>query len=89
MFAAAVPICGRGDTTKGTQISRTPVWAFHGEADLIIPVTTSREMIAAVRRAGGRPRYTDYRGVGHNSWDNAFREPELFAWLFAQQRRSE
>ena len=86
MFAAAVPICGGGDTTKGAQIARTPVWAFHGDADQLVQVTKSREIVAAVRRAGGSPRYTQYGGVGHNSWDNAFREPELFAWLFAQRR---
>jgi predicted peptidase len=85
MFAAAVPICGGGDTTKGTQISRTPVWAFHGDADQLVPVTKSREMIAAMRRAGGSPRYTEYAGVGHNSWEDAFRETELFTWLFAQR----
>lgn len=86
MFAAAVPICGRGDTTKAALVARTPVWAFHGDADQSVPVEGSRRMVAAVRSAGGSPRYTEYRGVGHNSWERAFQEPELLTWIFAQRR---
>jgi hypothetical protein len=28
-------------------------------------------MVRALRRAGGTPRYSEYRGVEHNSWDPA------------------
>jgi hypothetical protein len=43
-------------------------------------------MIAALKAAGSNPKYTEYEGVGHNSWDKAYGEPELPAWLFAQHR---
>jgi len=39
-----------------------------------------------IKKAGGHPHYTEYRGVGHNSWDRAFAEPQLLSWLFTQQR---
>jgi len=47
-------------------------------------------MAEALRRAGGDVRYTEYAGVGHNSWESAYNEPELWRWLFAQRlgRRS-
>jgi hypothetical protein len=44
-------------------------------------------MIAAMKRAGGNPRYTEYKGIGHDIWELVFKEPELEEWLFAQKLR--
>lgn len=63
-----------------------PVWIFHGERDRRIPVSESRRMAQALREAGGHPRYTEYPGVGHDSWTPAYREDDLYDWLFAQRR---
>jgi predicted peptidase len=43
-------------------------------------------MIEMLNKAGGNPRYTEYPGVGHNSWDRAYAEPELLSWLFSQKK---
>lgn len=86
LFAAAMPICGAGDLSRVKAIAHIPVWAFHGEKDTVVPVSGSRDMIAALTQAGGKPRYTEYPGVGHNSWSPAFVEKEFWTWLFAQQR---
>jgi predicted peptidase len=67
------------------KIGKTPVWVFHGGADPTVPVTESRKMVDALKAAGGNVRYTEYPGVGHNSWDKAYSEPELFPWLLAQK----
>ena len=88
LFAAAVPICSGGDTNKAPLLVRLPIWCFHGDADPLVPVGYAREMIAAIKKAGGNPKYTEYPGVGHNSYVNAFKEPELLPWLFAQKRHS-
>jgi predicted peptidase len=63
-----------------------PVWAFHGGADPTVPVEKTREVVEALKSAGGSVKYTEYEGVGHNSWDKAYAEPELTTWLFAQKR---
>ena len=42
-------------------------------------------MIAAIRQAGGNPKYTEYPTVAHDSWNNAYADPELCSWLFAQK----
>jgi len=86
LFAAAIPLCGGGDASRAALIAKIPIWAFHGEADPIVPVTESRNMIAAIQRAGGGPRYTEYEGVGHEVWFKAFQERDLVDWLFAQHR---
>ena len=31
--------------------------------------------------------YKEYPGVNHNSWDNAFAEPDFLNWMLAQQRK--
>ena len=63
-----------------------PIWVFHGDADKVVPVRASREVVKALKRAGGNPRYTEYPQVGHFCWDRAYRDPELLAWLFAQTK---
>jgi predicted peptidase len=86
LFAAAMPLCGGGDVTRASLIAHMPIWAFHGEADPTVPVSESRNMIAAIRAAGGNPRYTEYKGVGHEVWFKTFQEKELVDWLFAQHK---
>lgn len=86
MFAAAVPICGGGNISKASLMVKTFIWAFHGDQDELVNVSESRRMITAIRNAGGTPRYTEYKGVGHNSWERAFAEPDLLPWMFAQKR---
>jgi predicted peptidase len=85
-FAAAVPICGWGDTTKAARIKDLPIWAFHGDKDPTVNVSGSRDMIAALNRAGGHPKYTEYPGVFHDSWVKAMKEPGLPPWVFQQKR---
>ncbi|HEY4640846.1 MAG TPA: phospholipase [Thermoanaerobaculia bacterium] len=86
-FAAALPVCGAKSPDDGTGSPKTAVWAFHGEADKTVPVSVTRDRIAARKKAGGSPRYTEYAGVDHNSWEWAYTEPELVRWTFAQKRR--
>jgi predicted peptidase len=76
------PYAGTAARVKGI-----PAWVFHGAEDPTVPVTESRQIVAAMKQAGASVRYTEYEGVGHNSWDRAFAEPELVKWLFAQRRR--
>jgi len=85
LFAAAVPICGRGDIARAKTVAPVPLWVFHGARDNQVGVSWSRDMVAALRRAGGHPKYTEYPDGGHNIWDRAVAEPELLSWLFQQR----
>ena len=66
-------------------VGKTPVWIFHGDADPAVPVEESRKMKAALEAAHANVRYTEYAGVGHESWDNAYAEPDLVPWLLQQR----
>jgi predicted peptidase len=70
------------------RVKDIPAWLFHGAADPTVPVTESRRIVAALENAGASPRYTEYEGVPHNSWDRAFADPELPKWLLAQRRNA-
>ena len=85
-FAAAVICCGSDSRDRGPGAIDTPLWSFHGSDDKAVPVSLSRDLIAARRKAGGRPFYTEYVGVDHNCWQWAYTEPELLKWVFAQRR---
>ena len=93
-FAAVVPICGFAELKTATgaakqlapHLADLPIWCFHGESDTNVPVSRSREMVAAIREAGGTVKYTEYRGAKHFIWDRVYADRDLWTWLFAQHR---
>jgi predicted peptidase len=85
-FAAAVPICGGGDEATASKIAKIPIWVFHGGKDNVVKPSRSRNMIEALKKAGGEPKYTEYPDEGHASWVPAYKDAEMMKWLFAQRR---
>jgi predicted esterase len=89
MFASAYATCGGGKPSTANALVNTPLWIFHGSNDNTVPVTQSRNMYSAILAAGGtHVRYTEYPGVGHNSWENVSHETTLDHWLLSQQKGS-
>lgn len=85
-FAAAVPICGGGDPATAEKIKHIPISCFHGDEDKAVVVEKSRVIINAIKEAGGSPLYTEYPGVGHDSWTQTYANDATHDWLFAQRR---
>ncbi|MGQ8334993.1 dienelactone hydrolase family protein [Sunxiuqinia sp. A32] len=86
-FAAAVPICGGGYTQDVPKYaSFTAMWIAHGASDNVVPVENSRRMVEALRKLKADVRYTEFPGVGHNSWDATFKIPELMPWVFEKTK---
>lgn len=85
-FAAIAPICGGDDPDNAALLKDVPVWAFHGDADDIVPLSASQEMVEALKAAGGDVRFTVYPGVGHNSWTQTYENPELYDWFLSHQK---
>ena len=86
-WAAIVPVCGGGNVKDAEKIKDIPCWNFHGDKDTAVKVELSRDMIAALKKAGGKPKYTECEGVGHNSWDQAYADKEMWKWLGEQKRK--
>ena len=68
LFAAAVPLCGNGNPSRVAAARRLPIWAFHGAQNPLVPVTGSRDLVAALRAVGSPVKYTEYPDVGHDVW---------------------
>ncbi|MGH9744525.1 MAG: alpha/beta hydrolase-fold protein [Candidatus Acidiferrales bacterium] len=85
-FAAAVALCGYGFDEQIAADARISVWIWQGDADPIVAVERAREWVAALRKAGGEPKYTEVPGAGHAVWEKAFADPEVAEWLMSQRR---
>jgi predicted peptidase len=85
-FAAAIPVCAGGIEANAPLFARVPMWVFHGAADSLVLPRQSRRMVEAVRKAGGKPGYTEYPGVNHDAWVQTYRNPDVLDWLFAQKK---
>lgn len=87
LFAAAVPVCGGGDTTSyNEETAQVPFWIFHGDADGVVPVSNSQNMYARLVELGAQVIYKEYPGVNHNSWEEAYNEDTLLPWIFSKKR---
>lgn len=88
-FAAMLEVCGGGDPSWAERYAGTPIWAFHGQDDNVVPVARGREMISALTEAGHHPelRYVEYPGVGHNSWTQTYARDDVYSWLFSQRKK--
>lgn len=90
IFAAAFPICGAGKASTSARFAKqTALWIFHGGDDDVVPVYFSREFYHKLKKLGADVRYTEYPGVRHNSWVNAFKEKDLLPWLFSKSKKDD
>lgn len=90
LFAAIAPVCGFalpqiGFPERIRALKNTPVWAFHGEADDVVPLKGSEELVNELKKQNGNVKFTTYPGVGHDSWTQTYENPELYDWLLKQK----
>lgn len=87
LFAAAIPICGGGNTNAAANYAPyTSLWITHGAKDDVVPVNFSQEMYEALKSAGADVKYTEFPNANHNAWDPTFELPGLLDWLFSKSR---
>lgn len=97
VFAAAAPVCGfigplneppPADQLQqlATATRNLPIWCFHGANDESVPVQRAREIVAAIRNAGGNIKYDEFPNGRHNVWDRTYRDRRFWNWLLAQNR---
>jgi predicted esterase len=85
LFAGALALCGAADTSRAGEIAKTPVWAFHGDADPEVPVKGSREIVERLQALKADVTYTEYND-GHIIWPRVAQQTDVYDWLFSQQR---
>lgn len=85
-FAAIAPICGRGNPLLAERITHLPIWVFHGAKDKVVPLSSSKDMVAALRNCGAKPRFTIYPDAEHDSWTKTYENPRLYEWFLSHRR---
>lgn len=86
-FAAIAPVSGSFDTAAACALKNVPVWAFHGAKDDVVPLAGEQAMVDAINACGGSAKLTVYPDVGHDAWNPAYADPELYDWLLRQHRQ--
>jgi hypothetical protein len=93
VFAAAAPMCGVRSSVllnSGCDVSQEmlPVWAFHGDADTVVPYTVSVNHVNAINtctspKCNPQSKLTIYPKVGHVVWDKAYKETNVINWMLS------
>ncbi|NHF61118.1 prolyl oligopeptidase family serine peptidase [Flavobacteriaceae bacterium TP-CH-4] len=86
-FAALAVVCGMTPLPYAAWLDKNmPIWVFHGEEDKSIPISESETMVERLLSMGYDVKFTRYKGVGHNSWIQAYNTEELYDWFVRQSR---
>jgi predicted esterase len=72
---------GYKDPSTVNKVKFTPIWNFQGQLDGSPAASTAQQVRDAMVAAGGNYRYSEYRDIGHGTWDSAFAEPDFFPFM--------
>lgn len=88
-ITAAVALCGGGNSKDACNLASIPMWIQHGNRDEAVPVSQSRDIVAAIKKCNGGKNliYTEIRGADHGDLERIFRTDEMYDWLFMQVRK--
>src|SRR6476620_2101105 len=85
-FAAVIALGPYSPLTSwGDKLTQTPLWLFHGAADTLAPIAETKELVSAIQRAGGHPRFNSLDGRDHFILD-VYDHADVYEWLLQQKR---
>jgi pimeloyl-ACP methyl ester carboxylesterase len=90
VWAAIAPVCPAPPEAAvdiAPNALNFPVHFFQGGADTLVAPARTREWAKRLEDLGTKVEYTEYPGVGHNSWENAYKDEAIFDW-FSKFRRN-
>ena len=88
IWAALVPFSGVGNPATAEQMKQIPQFVVHGDADNTVNVSGSRNMVAALKKAGANVTYVEVAGGSHTDMvvPNL---PQAFEFLAAQRKAAQ
>lgn len=84
-WSAVVALSGGANPETVAKLKDTPVWAFHGAKDKIVPVVESRAAVDALKAAGGNVTYTEFPEAGHAPFEETLGNDGLIRWMLDPQ----
>lgn len=91
-FAALVPVMGFYGypfeiPDHICDLKDVPIWAFHGDRDLTVPLSAERGLVEALLACGGNVQFTVYENAGHDVDARTYKNPDLYTWMLEQSLR--
>lgn len=83
LFAAAAPMAAPALAADAPLYVGENIWAANGQNDST--VQANRDAIAAIRRLGGNPIYTEFANRGHDTWRTVYPDAQFLEWVYAQR----
>lgn len=80
VFAAIIPVSATGNPVNVSVLKETPVWAFHGDQDPVVPYAGDKAMVDALKKAGGNVRLSTIKGK-HDIWSKVYTDKSIYSWL--------
>jgi predicted peptidase len=91
LFTAIAPISGF--TSRTTLIDKNvgklaglPIWAFHGELDLVVPVEETMRIIEQLKDRNSKLKFTIEPNVGHWMHWSVYPGDELYDWFLKHDK---
>ena len=84
IWAAIAPVCPAPPASTLEMVPNAtnfPVYFFQGDQDPAVKVDSTRKWVQRFKDAGAQVEYTEYPGVKHNSWENAYKDEFIFDWF--------
>ncbi len=91
MWAAIAPVCPappQGTLELVPNALNFPVYFFQGDKDQAVNVDSTRKWVKRLKDIGTKVEYTEYPGVNHNSWENAYKDGFIFEWFSKFKRNA-
>jgi predicted peptidase len=86
-FAAIIPVAGGGEVEKAERLKDVPTWAFHGNADDVVPYESSSKMIQAMQDTNCKEaKLTTIEGARHGIMRDVYSKPEIYQWLLEKKK---
>jgi len=86
-FAAAIPICGGVSLERLKKVRKMPIRIYNGGSDNVVSPEHSRNAFIELKANGSQVvEHIEFPGVGHDSWNLTFAQPDLLTWLFKQHK---
>jgi len=86
-IASIAPMATSSDPGKfASGLTHLPVRAYHNAGDVFAASWNDSGTVDKIKALGGNAAYMEFDAQGHDCWEQAYGDGELFVW-FQQQRR--
>ena len=86
LFAAMISVCGGADFDNFENLTKLPIWLFHGSEDDVHPASRSEKIYNQLKDINPDIKLTIYDGIDHNSWDITFDNDDIYDWLLSKNK---